>query len=82
MHRAGHCAFTPAETLAAVQAMIARLDTGRWDDKALEPAALNATALAQGESYNAIFGFALPAAFVAFEPGPYPRPFPKGSPGP
>ena len=82
VHRAGHCAFTPAETLAAVQAMIARLDTGRWDDKALEPAALNATALAQGESYNAIFGFALPAAFVAFEPGPYPRPFPKGSPGP
>src|ERR1700675_1057032 len=30
--RAGHCAFTPAETIAAVQKLINRLDTGRWHD--------------------------------------------------
>jgi Prolyl oligopeptidase family. len=79
VHRAGHCAFSPAETIALVQQMINRLDTGRWDDQALKPAALNAVALAQGQSDNSFFGFAVPPAFVAFKPGPYPRPFPKGS---
>jgi pimeloyl-ACP methyl ester carboxylesterase len=28
--RAGHCAFTPAETIAAVQALLERLATGKW----------------------------------------------------
>ncbi len=82
VHRAGHCAFTPAETIALVQAMIERLDTGHWDDAALKPAALNATALAQGPGDNSFFGFAVPPAFVAFNPGPYPRPFAKGSTAP
>src|SRR5215813_11504170 len=27
VHRAGHCAFTPAETITAVQALVRRLDT-------------------------------------------------------
>jgi pimeloyl-ACP methyl ester carboxylesterase len=82
VHRAGHCAFTPAETIALVQAMIDRLDTGRWDDQALRPAALNASAQGQGQSYNSFFGFAVPPAFVDFKPGPYPRPFAKGSAAP
>jgi pimeloyl-ACP methyl ester carboxylesterase len=79
VHRAGHCAFTPAETIALVQVMLNRLDTGHWDGQALRPAALNASALAQGKSYNSIFGFALPPSFVDFNPGAYPRPFAKGS---
>ncbi|MDQ6721581.1 MAG: S9 family peptidase [Candidatus Dormibacteraeota bacterium] len=79
VHRAGHCAFTPAETIALVQAMIDRLDTGHWDDQGLRPAALNASALAQGQSYNSFFGFALASAFIDFKPGPYPRPFANGS---
>ena len=79
VHRAGHCAFTPAETIALVQAMIDRLNTGHWDDQGLRPAALNASALAQGQSYNSFFGFALAPAFIDFKPGPYPRPFANGS---
>jgi pimeloyl-ACP methyl ester carboxylesterase len=78
IHRAGHCAFTEAETVAAVQVLLKRLDTGRWDDAALQPAALNASALAQGDLENVFFGAATPPAFVDFSPAPYPRPFAKG----
>jgi len=79
IHRAGHCAFTEAETVAAVQVLLKRLDTGRWDDAALQPAALNAAALAQGDLENVFFGSAAPPAFVDFSPAPYPRPFAKGT---
>jgi pimeloyl-ACP methyl ester carboxylesterase len=82
VHRAGHCAFTPAETIALVQVMITRLNTGHWDDSALKPAAMNAAALAQGQGDNSFFGFAVPPAFIAFNTGPYPRPFAKGSTAP
>ena len=30
VHRAGHCEFTPAETVVAFEALISRLDTGTW----------------------------------------------------
>ena len=30
--RAGHCAFTPAETIAAVKTLLARLETGKWPE--------------------------------------------------
>lgn len=79
VHRAGHCAFTEAETVAAVQVLLKRLDTGRWDDAALQPAALNAAATAQGELENVFFGAAAPPAFVDFSPAPYPRPFARGA---
>jgi pimeloyl-ACP methyl ester carboxylesterase len=78
VRRAGHCAFTEAETVAAVQVLLRRLDTGRWDEAALQPAALNAAALAQGELENVFFGAATPPAFVDFSPALYPRPFAKG----
>ena len=79
IHRAGHCAFTEAETVAALQVLLERLDTGQWDESALQPAALNAAALAQGDLENVFFGAATPPAFVAFTPAPYPRPFAKGA---
>jgi pimeloyl-ACP methyl ester carboxylesterase len=79
VHRAGHCSFTPAETIAAVQVMLKRLDTGRWDDLALQPAALNASARAQDETLNVFFGSAAPPAFIDFKPAPFPRPFARGS---
>jgi pimeloyl-ACP methyl ester carboxylesterase len=79
VHRAGHCAFTEAETVAAVQVLLKRLDTGRWDDAALQPDALNAAALAQGDLDNVFFGSTAPPAFVDFSPATYPRPFPKGA---
>jgi pimeloyl-ACP methyl ester carboxylesterase len=83
VHRAGHCAFTSSEIIAAFQVMLKRLDTGVWDEAALVPAALNAAALALGPGSNSLGGF-LPAspAFTAFSPGPYPRPFPAGSVAP
>jgi pimeloyl-ACP methyl ester carboxylesterase len=75
--RAGHCAFTPAETVAAVEKLVDRLDTGSWH----EPLAseLNATATALGPAFN-IYAtstgvVAAPPAFIDFIPGPYLRPF-------
>jgi hypothetical protein len=77
--RAGHCAFTPAETITAVQTLLRRLATGRWDDEALEPGSLDAAAGGLGPAEN-IFPSGsqivpTPPAFVAFRPGRYPRPF-------
>lgn len=74
VHRAGHCAFTAAETIAAIAILVNRLDQGRWDDTGLAPAALNARAAALGDRYNNVGGFFdSPPAFVDFSPGPYPR---------
>jgi pimeloyl-ACP methyl ester carboxylesterase len=79
VHRAGHCAFTPAETITAVQVLLGRLDTGRWNPGALDPASLNNQAAALGPAYN-IFaeGNTVAAAgpdFVRYRPAPYLRPF-------
>jgi len=83
VHRAGHCAFSAAETIMAIEAMIARLDTGNWGGPALAPGPLNDGALSLGDSYQTVGGFLIsPPAFENFTPGPYPRPFPKGSPVP
>ncbi len=80
VHRAGHCAFSSAETIVLIQQMIKRLDTGQWDDAALQPAPLNAAALALGDTYQTVGGFFItPPAFTTFTPGPYPRSFPKVS---
>jgi hypothetical protein len=86
VHRAGHCAFTPAETITAVRALLHRLSTGRWDLPSLTPGGLNRRAAALGPSYN-IFqanGKVVPTApmFVHFRPTPYPRPFDLGNPIP
>ena len=79
VHRAGHCAFTPAETITAVQVLVSRLDTGRWDLSALDPASLNAQAAALGPQDN-IFPVgntieAAAPAFLRYRPAPYLRPF-------
>jgi len=76
--RAGHCAFTPAETIAAVETLLTRLETGRWPH--IEAAGLNSAATALGPNFN-IFANAqgaivpVPPAFVDFHPAPYLRPF-------
>lgn len=93
VNRAGHCAFTPAERLAAFGALVKRIDTGTWDDAALTPAALNATATALGPDANVLLqanGRATTAGFTADYPTPLLRPFdarsaapaPAPSPGP
>jgi hypothetical protein len=76
--RAGHCAFTPAETIAAVQTLIKRLDTGKWDG--VDASDLNKAAAALGPGFN-IFGTAaggivpVSPAFFEFKPSRYLRPF-------
>jgi pimeloyl-ACP methyl ester carboxylesterase len=69
VHRAGHCTFTPAETLAAFQTLIHRLNTGEWGNST-DPALLNQEATAFGPTFNIA-----PPAFLHFEPTVFLRPF-------
>lgn len=81
--RAGHCAFTPAETVAAVETLLNRLDSGEW--RAVDATDLNNVAGALGPAFNIFATSAgvvpVPPAFVEFEPAPYLRPFDALSPG-
>ena len=75
VHRAGHCTFTPAETISAFQALVDRLDTKKWKDD--DPKRLDAAAAALGPSFN-IFASGgqvvpTPPAFIPFEPKPFLR---------
>jgi hypothetical protein len=75
--RAGHCAFTPAETIVSVERLIARLDTGEWRE--LEADDLNNAAASLGPGFN-IFPtmngiVPVPPAFIEFRPARYLRPF-------
>jgi pimeloyl-ACP methyl ester carboxylesterase len=73
VHRAGHCAFTPAETVTAAQNLVSRLDTGKWPN--LDDETLNKEAAALGPLN--IFGgpASVVPAFVDFDPAPFLRPF-------
>src|SRR5271163_3753760 len=75
--RAGNCAFTPAETIAAVETLLERLETGHWPS--IEANLLNGDAGALGPDFN-IFEVgttivSTPPAFIDFTPGPYLRTF-------
>lgn len=78
VHRAGHCAFTSAETITAFQTLVRRLDTGSWDNTD-NAQALNDAASGLGSGYNIVFsgGRAVPAtpAFVRYQPNLFLRPF-------
>jgi pimeloyl-ACP methyl ester carboxylesterase len=81
--RAGHCAFTPAETIAAVQTLVNRMDTGRWHD--VDATDLNNAAAAQGTLFNVFIILdakgnivalpPTPPAYIEFDPSRYLRPF-------
>jgi Prolyl oligopeptidase family len=78
VRRAGHCAFTDAEMLTALDVLFARIAHGRWP-ATTAPAALNAAARRLGPAYA---GFAssrpvplkAPPAFAAAAPSPLLRP--------
>jgi len=87
IERGGHCSFSIAETLVALNVLNARLDDDRWPN--LAPDALRRAAAALGPDLNvgATFGpehsvgaftygrpAEMPAAFVDFEPSLFPRP--------
>jgi pimeloyl-ACP methyl ester carboxylesterase len=69
VHRAGHCSFTPAETVTAFQTLIHRLDSGTWGGST-HPDVMNEAASALGSTFNVA-----PPAFIQYESAPYPRPF-------
>ena len=79
VHRAGHCAFTPAETITAVEALLFRLNTGVWG--ALDADSLNDTASALGGGFNIFPSPRAPVLlpvkpeFFDFTASPYLRPF-------
>ena len=79
VHRAGHCAFTPAETITAVQRLLHRMRTGQWEDGTLTPASMNSAAKALGPTYNIFIAggkiVKVAPAFMAYSPTRYPRPF-------
>lgn len=63
-HSAGHCAFTPAEAVAGVHALVARIRSGQWPDTS----ARGMTALAGATGLGA-------SHFVDYTPPPFLRPY-------
>ncbi|HET9781688.1 MAG TPA: prolyl oligopeptidase family serine peptidase [Candidatus Dormibacteraeota bacterium] len=78
VNRAGHCAFTPAETIAAFEALLKRIDTGRWNEASLQPDPLNSAAADLRPGASTIFGFPFDPSFIKYAPATYPRPFASG----
>jgi pimeloyl-ACP methyl ester carboxylesterase len=68
VHRAGHCTFTPAETVTAFKSLVHRIDTGHWGS--IDPSTMNAQATSLGSSFNTA-----PASFLHFQPAQFLRPF-------
>lgn len=64
VHSAGHCNFTPAETVAGVHALVARIDGGTWPDTS----AAGMTRLAEQTGLG-------PSRFVSYAPPPFLRPY-------
>jgi pimeloyl-ACP methyl ester carboxylesterase len=80
VHRAGHCEFTPAETVVAFEALVRRLDTGKWQE--LGSAVLNQKAKALGSKFNVLLvnnkEVHVPPAYFKFQPPAFLRPFDAG----
>jgi pimeloyl-ACP methyl ester carboxylesterase len=74
VHRAGHCTFTPAETVTAFNTLIKRLNTGRWEDSTA-PATMNAAATALGGLNTLGGGTMVGPSFIDFKPTAFLRPF-------
>lgn len=85
VHRAGHCTFTPAETISAFETLVHRIDTGRWQDST-NPAPMNSAATSLGAAFNVIavpnpappptdLIVPAPASFINFQPDKFLRPF-------
>jgi pimeloyl-ACP methyl ester carboxylesterase len=79
VHRAGHCTFSPAETITAFQTLVHRIDTGQWSGT--DASTMNAQAGALGASGNFIFVgdpvtlFPVAPSFITYTPGQFLRPF-------
>jgi pimeloyl-ACP methyl ester carboxylesterase len=80
VHRAGHCEFTPAETVVAFGALVSRLDTGKWPQ--LGSGALNKAAHGLGSKFNVLLvngqEHHVAPAYFKFQPAVFLRPFDAG----
>jgi pimeloyl-ACP methyl ester carboxylesterase len=80
VHRAGHCEFTPAETVVAFGALVRRLDTGKWPG--LGSGTLNKAAKALGKPFNVLLvngkEVHVAPAYFKFQPAVFLRPFDAG----
>ncbi len=80
VHRAGHCEFTPAETVVAFGALISRLETGKWP--MLGSTILNEAAKGLGSKFNALSvdgkNVHVAPAYFKFQPAIFLRPFDAG----
>jgi pimeloyl-ACP methyl ester carboxylesterase len=79
VHRAGHCTFTPAETVTAFKTLINRIKTGHWDDST-NPTRMNTAAAGLGPGLNVYLSLTAPPvptapAFLNFKPTVFLRPF-------
>ena len=75
VHRAGHCTFTPAETITAFNTLIHRLDSGRWEDSTA-PDGMNTSAAALGPLNTLGPGTGtVGPSFITFQPTKFLRPF-------
>jgi len=75
VHRAGHCTFTPAETITAFKTLIHRLDSGRWEDSTA-PDGMNTSAAALGPLNTLGPGTGtVGPSFITFQPTKFLRPF-------
>ena len=78
VERAGHCTFTPAELVTAVQALDSRVRTGRFPQ--LSPAALNRQAADLGPELNGVIDndtgafISVESEFSRYQPGVFLRP--------
>jgi pimeloyl-ACP methyl ester carboxylesterase len=81
VNRAGHCTFTPAEQIAALQTLLDRVRGHSWRGVRTDAAALDARATALGPQLNALelnaLGVSLPAgpSYERFDPALFLRPF-------
>ncbi len=74
VRRGGHCTFSFAEVLTALEALISRIETGVWPD--LTPEALNGVTEQRRPEANVLpTGDPVEARFFQFEPSPFSRPF-------
>jgi pimeloyl-ACP methyl ester carboxylesterase len=68
VHRAGHCTFTPAESLTAIDTLVHRIDSKHWGS--INPSTMNSQATSLGSALNVA-----PASFIHFQPAQFLRPF-------
>ncbi len=75
VHRAGHCEFTPAETITAMQTLVLRLSSGKWKDLTIVD--LNNEATNLGSTFNVIDVnnelVPTPPAFLSYQPAQFLR---------